>query len=493
MSKKYILALDQGTTSSRAILFDNNFDIIGIEQSETKQIFHRPGWVEQNAIEIYETQVYVARKLLAKLSINNNDIIGIGITNQRETTIVWDKNTGVPVYNAIVWQDKRTSECCENLRKSEFGNYVNDKTGLVVDAYFSASKIQWILDNVDNARQKAENGELLFGTVDTWLVWNLSGRKLHVTDYSNASRTMLFDIHNLVWDEKILEYFNIPKQILPKVLNSSEIYGKTAKQTFGDNQIDIAAILGDQQASMFGHNCFNVGDVKNTYGTGCFMLMNIGEKFAKSESGLVTTIAWGIENKITYALEGSVFVAGAVIQWLRDNLKIVETAQETEEIALSVKSSEGVYFVPAFAGLGAPYWDMNAKAAIHGITGATNYKHIVRAAVESMALQTKDVLEAMQKDANAKINVLNVDGGAAANNFLLQFQADILNIEVLKPKILESTALGVAFMVAISTKFKTLDEILKIRKIEKKFTPKMKEIERNFVYSQWLKAVDRVR
>lgn len=361
MSKKYILALDQGTTSSRAILFDNNFDIIGIEQSETKQIFHRPGWVEQNAIEIYETQVYVARKLLAKLSINNNDIIGIGITNQRETTIVWDKNTGVPVYNAIVWQDKRTSECCENLRKSEFGNYVNDKTGLVVDAYFSASKIQWILDNVDNARQKAENGELLFGTVDTWLVWNLSGRKLHVTDYSNASRTMLFDIHNLVWDEKILEYFNIPKQILPKVLNSSEIYGKTAKQTFGDNQIDIAAILGDQQASMFGHNCFNVGDVKNTYGTGCFMLMNIGEKFAKSESGLVTTIAWGIENKITYALEGSVFVAGAVIQWLRDNLKIVETAQETEEIALSVKSSEGVYFVPAFAGLGAPYWDMNAK------------------------------------------------------------------------------------------------------------------------------------
>ena len=493
MSKKYILALDQGTTSSRAILFDNNFDIIGIEQSETKQIFHRPGWVEQNAIEIYETQVYVARKLLAKLSINNNDIIGIGITNQRETTIVWDKNTGVPVYNAIVWQDKRTSECCENLRKSEFGNYVNDKTGLVVDAYFSASKIQWILDNVDNARQKAENGELLFGTVDTWLVWNLSGRKLHVTDYSNASRTMLFDIHNLVWDEKILEYFNIPKQILPKVLNSSEIYGKTAKQTFGDNQIDIAAILGDQQASMFGHNCFNVGDVKNTYGTGCFMLMNIGEKFAKSESGLVTTIAWGIENKITYALEGSVFVAGAVIQWLRDKLKIIETAQETEEIALSVKSSEGVYFVPAFAGLGAPYWDMNAKAAIHGITGATNYKHIVRAAVESMALQTKDVLEAMQKDANAKINVLNVDGGAAANNFLLQFQADILNIEVLKPKILESTALGVAFMVAISTKFKTLDEILKIRKIEKKFTPKMKESERNFVYSQWLEAVDRVR
>lgn len=493
MSKKYILALDQGTTSSRAILFDNNFDIIGIEQSETKQIFHRPGWVEQNAIEIYETQVYVARKLLAKLSINNNDIIGIGITNQRETTIVWDKNTGVPVYNAIVWQDKRTSECCENLRKSEFGNYVNDKTGLVVDAYFSASKIQWILDNVDNARQKAENGELLFGTVDTWLVWNLSGRKLHVTDYSNASRTMLFDIHNLVWDEKILEYFNIPKQILPKVLNSSEIYGKTAKQTFGDNQIDIAAILGDQQASMFGHNCFNVGDVKNTYGTGCFMLMNIGEKFAKSESGLVTTIAWGIENKITYALEGSVFVAGAVIQWLRDNLKIVETAQETEEIALSVKSSEGVYFVPAFAGLGAPYWDMNAKAAIHGITGATNYKHIVRAAVESMALQTKDVLEAMQKDANAKINVLNVDGGAAANNFLLQFQADILNIEVLKPKIIESTALGIAFMVAIATKFKSIEEIKKSRIVEKHFQPKMVNHDRNKIYKSWLKSVERIR
>lgn len=493
MSKKYILALDQGTTSSRAILFDNNFDIIGIEQSETKQIFHRPGWVEQNAIEIYETQVYVARKLLAKLSINNNDIIGIGITNQRETTIVWDKNTGVPVYNAIVWQDKRTSECCENLRKSEFGNYVNDKTGLVVDAYFSASKIQWILDNVDNARQKAENGELLFGTVDTWLVWNLSGRKLHVTDYSNASRTMLFDIHNLVWDEKILEYFNIPKQILPKVLNSSEIYGKTAKQTFGDNQIDIAAILGDQQASMFGHNCFNVGDVKNTYGTGCFMLMNIGEKFAKSESGLVTTIAWGIENKITYALEGSVFVAGAVIQWLRDNLKIVETAQETEEIALSVKSSEGVYFVPAFAGLGAPYWDMNAKAAISGISGGTNYKHIVRAAVEAMAFQTKDVLEAMKKDAKIEINLLNVDGGAASNNFLLQFQADILNLDVLKPKIIESTALGIAFMVAIATKFKSIEEIKKSRIVEKHFQPKMVNHDRNKIYKSWLKSVERIR
>ena len=379
------------------------------------------------------------------------------------------------------------------MRNSEFGNYINNKTGLIVDAYFSASKIKWILDNIPNARQKAEIGDLLFGTVDTWLVWNLSNKKLHITDYSNASRTMLFDIHNLVWDNKILEYFDIPVKILPKVLNSSQIYGKTASGIFGNANIDIAAIAGDQQAAMFGHNCFNLGDVKNTYGTGCFMLMNVGEKFVKSNSGLVTTIAWGIENKITYALEVSVFIAGAVIQWLRDKLKIIETAQETEEIALSLESSQGVYFVPAFAGLGAPYWDMNAKAAIHGITGGTTYKHIVRAAIESMALQTKDVIEAMKNDANAEINILNVDGGAAANNFLLQFQSDILNIEVLKPKILESTALGIAFMVAISTKFKTFDEILKIRKIEKSFTPKMKEKDREFIYSQWLKAVERVR
>ncbi|MCK9254923.1 MAG: glycerol kinase GlpK [Bacteroidales bacterium] len=493
MCKKYILALDQGTTSSRAILFDENFNIAGIEQSETKQIYPKQSFVEQDPIEIRETQFYVARKLLAKLSVNNDDILGIGITNQRETTIVWDKNTGIPVYNAIVWQDKRTAEFCENLRNSEFGNYINNKTGLIVDAYFSASKIKWILDNIPNARQKAENGDLLFGTVDTWLVWNLSNKKLHITDYSNASRTMLFDIHNLVWDNKILEYFDIPVKILPKVLNSSQIYGKTASGIFGNANIDIAAIAGDQQAAMFGHNCFNLGDVKNTYGTGCFMLMNVGEKFVKSNSGLVTTIAWGIENKITYALEGSVFIAGAVIQWLRDKLKIIETAQETEEIALSLESSQGVYFVPAFAGLGAPYWDMNAKAAIHGITGGTTYKHIVRAAIESMALQTKDVIEAMKNDANAEINILNVDGGAAANNFLLQFQSDILNIEVLKPKILESTALGIAFMVAISTKFKTFDEILKIRKIEKSFTPKMKEKDREFIYSQWLKAVERVR
>ena len=493
MLKKYILALDQGTTSSRAILFNQNFEIIGIEQSETRQIYPQQSYVEQNAIEIRETQLYVARKLIAKLAVNIDEIAGIGITNQRETTIIWDKNTGEPIYNAIVWQDKRSSQFCEQVRNSEFGNYINTKTGLVVDAYFSASKIKWILDNVENAREKAENSELLFGTVDTWLVWNLSQGKLHITDYSNASRTMLFDIHSLQWDEEILNFFNIPKQILPKVVNSSQIYGKTALGIFGNKQIDIAAIAGDQQAALFGHNCFNIGDVKNTYGTGCFMLMNTGEKIVESKTGLITTIAWGLNNKITYALEGSVFIAGAAIQWLRDNLKIIESANETEEIALSVENNGGVYFVPAFAGLGAPYWDMNAKAAISGISGGTNYKHIVRAAVEAMAFQTKDVLEAMKKDAKIEINLLNVDGGAASNNFLLQFQADILNLDVLKPKIIESTALGIAFMVAIATKFKTLDEILKIRKIEKKFTPKMKESERNFVYSQWLEAVDRVR
>ncbi len=493
MLKKYILALDQGTTSSRAILFNQNFEIIGIEQSETRQIYPQQSYVEQNAIEIRETQLYVARKLIAKLAVNIDEIAGIGITNQRETTIIWDKNTGEPIYNAIVWQDKRSSQFCEQVRNSEFGNYINTKTGLVVDAYFSASKIKWILDNVENAREKAENSELLFGTVDTWLVWNLSQGKLHITDYSNASRTMLFDIHSLQWDEEILNFFNIPKQILPKVVNSSQIYGKTALGIFGNKQIDIAAIAGDQQAALFGHNCFNIGDVKNTYGTGCFMLMNTGEKIVESKTGLITTIAWGLNNKITYALEGSVFIAGAAIQWLRDNLKIIESANETEEIALSVENNGGVYFVPAFAGLGAPYWDMNAKAAISGISGGTNYKHIVRAAVEAMAFQTKDVLEAMKKDAKIEINLLNVDGGAASNNFLLQFQADILNLDVLKPKIIESTALGIAFMVAIATKFKSIEEIKKSRIVEKHFQPKMVNHDRNKIYKSWLKSVERIR
>lgn len=493
MNKKYILALDQGTTSSRAIIFDKEFNIIGVEQTETSNIFPAPGKVEQDATEIRETQLFVARKLIARLGIKASDISGIGITNQRETTIVWEKASGKPIYNAIIWQDKRTAAFCEELRKSDFGTYINNATGLIVDSYFSATKIQWILNNVPGARKKAENGELLFGTVDSWLVWNLSGGKLHITDYSNASRTMLYDIHKLCWDKKILEFFNIPQQMLPEVKESSMVYGSTVPGIFGNEHIKICGIAGDQQAALFGQTCFEPGNVKNTYGTGCFMLMNTGQIPVKSNSGLVTTIAWGLNGEIKYALEGSVFIAGAAIQWLRDKLKIIENAEQTQEIALSVDDSDGVYFVPAFAGLGAPYWDMNARAAISGITGGTTYRHIVRAALEAMAFQTKDVLMAMETDSKIKITILNVDGGAAANSFLLQFQSDIIKLDVVRPQIIESTALGAAFLAALATGFVKLKDIPSIRKIDKMFSPNMPKQKCDSLYNGWIDAVARVR
>lgn len=491
MNKKYILALDQGTTSSRAILFDKDFNIVGVEQNETTQIFPQPSWVEQDATEIRETQLFVARKLIAKLGVDPTEIVGIGITNQRETTIVWDKITGKPVYNAIIWQDKRTADFCNEIKNTETGKYINERTGLVVDSYFSATKIHWILNNVEGAKEKAQKGELLFGTVDTWLVWNLTGGKLHITDYSNASRTMLYNIRDLCWDKKILEFFDIPEQMLPEVKESSKIYGKTDKAVFGVNGIPIAGIAGDQQAALFGQACLNPGSVKNTYGTGCFMLMNTGEMPVKSNSGLVTTIAWGIDGKICYALEGSVFIAGAAIQWLRDKMKIIENAAETETIANEVPDSGGVYFVPAFAGLGAPYWDMNARGVISGITGGITYKHIVRAALESMAYQTKDVLNAMETDSGIKIKNLNVDGGASSNNFMLQFQSDILGLEVSRPEIIESTALGAAFLAAIATGFCSISEISKKRKVQKSFLPLMESSQRDNLYNGWLKAIEK--
>ncbi len=489
MTKNYILALDQGTTSSRAILFDKNFNIVGIEQSETTQIFPFPGYVEQNATEILETQLFVARKLIAKSTVRPDEIAGIGITNQRETTVIWEKSTGKPIYNAIIWQDKRTADFCNSIKNSEFAEYINKSTGLIVDSYFSATKIHWILNNISGAREKAKNGELLFGTIDTWLVWNLTGGKLHITDYSNASRTMLYNIKELCWDKKLLDFFDIPETLLPEVKDSSSIYGQTSTGIFGKTHISIAGIAGDQQAALFGQTCFVPGSVKNTYGTGCFMLMNTGKKAVDSNSGLVTTIAWGLKGEISYALEGSVFIAGAAIQWLRDKMKIIETAAESESIAKEISDCDGVYFVPAFSGLGAPYWDMDARACIVGITGGTTYQHIVRAALEAMAYQTKDVLLAMEKDSGIKILNLNVDGGASANNFLLQFQSDILGLEVSRPEIIESTALGAAFLAAIATGFANSEEIRKKRQIHSSFLPEMTEPERLSKYAGWLNAV----
>ncbi|MDD2386424.1 MAG: glycerol kinase GlpK [Bacteroidales bacterium] len=489
MANKYILALDQGTTSSRAILFDKEFNVIGKEQSETSQLFPKPSWVEQDATEIRETQIFVARKLLSRLGIESSDILTTGITNQRETTVIWDKKTGKPVYNAIVWQDKRTSEFCQSIKQKEISNYIKEATGLIVDPYFSATKIKWILENVPGLKQKAINNEILFGTIDTWLIWNLSNGALHISDYSNASRTMLYNINDKCWDKKILDYFDIPENILPQVKNSAEKYGFISEGVLGKNKILLSGIAGDQQAALFGQTCFEQGSVKNTYGTGCFMLMNTGEKAVKSESGLITTIAWGLNGKIVYAIEGSVFIAGAAIQWLRDKLKIIETAQETEKIAYSVKDTAGVYVVPAFAGLGAPYWNMNARGTICGLTGGADYRHIVRASLEAMAFQTKDVLNAMEKDAEISIKNLNVDGGASANNFLLQFQADILNIDVTRPDFIESTALGAAFLAAIGANIYSMDELKSKRKIDKTFIPKMSDKERNFKYNGWIKAI----
>jgi len=490
MNNKFIIALDQGTTSSRCIIFDHNGHIVSSAQQEFTQIYPKPGWVEHNPQEIWDSQNNVMMEAIAKADIKSSQIAAIGITNQRETTIVWDKNTGEPVCNAIVWQCRRTADICEQLKKDGWENYIKTNTGLVVDAYFSGTKIKWIIDNVPGVKVKALNGELLFGTVDSWLVWKLTGGKVHVTDYTNASRTMLFNIRTKRWDEKLLDELSIPISIMPEVKNSSEIYGETILSGIDSNPIPISGIAGDQQAALFGHACFNKGDCKNTYGTGCFLLMNTGNEFIESKNGLLTTIAIGINGKIDYALEGSVFVAGAAIQWLRDELGLIDSAEETENIARAVESTNGVYIVPAFTGLGSPYWDMYARGMIVGLTRGSNRSHIVRATLESIAYQTRDLLEAMQEDSGTVISALKVDGGASQNNFLMQFQADIINRNIIRPEVAETTALGAAYLAGIAVGFwKDKSEIEKIREIDKEFVPRISDKERETLYEGWKNAI----
>jgi glycerol kinase len=469
--KKYILTLDQGTTSSRAILFNNNGKIASLAQKEFKQFYPRPGWVEHDPMEICSSQASVITEAVLKENLKADEIAAIGITNQRETTVVWDTETGVPVYNAIVWQDRRTSEQCDILKEKGVDEIIRKKTGLVLDAYFSATKIQWILKNVPGIKEKAAQGKLAFGTVDSWLIWNLTEGALHITDVTNASRTMLFNINTLEWDEELLEIFEIPKSILPDVKSSSEIYGETSGQLLG-TKVPIAGIAGDQQAALFGHICVKPGMVKNTYGTGCFMLMNIGDKPVLSKNNLITTIAWKIGNNVQYAFEGSIFIAGAVVQWLRDELKIISTAAEIESLASEVSDSGGVYMVPAFAGLGAPYWNQYARGTIFGITRGTNRSHFARAALESIAFQTMEVLKAMESDSGIEIKELRVDGGAAQNNLLLQFQADILKASVVRPEVTEVTAIGAAYLAGLSVGFwNSIDQIQGQWQINRRFEP----------------------
>jgi len=490
--KNYILAFDQGTTSSRAIVFDKDGMIVGTSQKEFTQIYPKAGWVEHDAMEIWGTQSGVAREVLEKTGVRPEEVAAIGITNQRETTVVWDKNTGKPIYNAIVWQCRRTAAICDELKAKGLEASIKEKTGLVVDAYFSGTKVKWILDNVEGAREKAENGELLFGNIDTWLIWNLTRGKVHVTDYSNASRTLLYNIKELKWDDEILSELGIPKSMLPEVKPSSCVYGHTDPQTFGGAEIPIAGDAGDQQAALFGQACFEPGMAKNTYGTGCFMLMNTGEKPIESKNGLLTTIAWGIGDKVEYALEGSIFIAGASIQWLRDELKLVYDSAQSEYYANLVEDTNGVYVVPAFTGLGAPYWDMYARGAILGLTRGSKREHIVRATLESIAYQTKDVLEAMQEDSGITLKALKVDGGAAANNFLMSFQSDILNVPVRRPQVLETTALGAAYLAGLAVGlWKDQDEIKDKWAVDREFEITMEEDLRNKKYNGWKKAVKR--
>lgn len=490
MERKYILSIDQGTTSTRAIIFDKHTNIIGIAQKEFEQIFPKPGWVEHNANDIWASVLTVAVEALTMANISSAEIAGIGITNQRETTVLWDKNTGMPIYNAIVWQSRQTSEICDDLKAKGYEELFYKKTGLIIDAYFSATKIKWILDNVKGAREKAENGSLLFGTIDSWLIWKLTEGRVHVTDYTNASRTMIYNIYDLCWDDELLTIMDIPKNILPEVHPSSQIYGYTTAANFFGREVPIAGIAGDQQAALFGQACFGPGMAKNTYGTGCFLLMNTGEKAIPSKNGLLTTIAWGLDNKINYALEGSIFVAGSAVQWLRDGLQIIQTAAETESLAGSVDSTAGVYFVPAFVGLGAPYWDDRARGSLFGLTRGTTRAHIVRATLESLAYQTKDVLDAMCKDAEMDLTALKVDGGAVANNFLMQFQSDMLGVDVERPVIGETTALGVAYLAGLATGFwKDMEDVKNHWVLDRKFLPQITAEEANTLYAGWKKSV----
>ncbi|MDD2196979.1 MAG: glycerol kinase GlpK [Bacteroidales bacterium] len=491
--EKFILALDQGTTSSRALLFDQNGNIRSVAQKEFSQIFPKPGWVEHNPMEIWSSQVAVAAEAMSKISINGSQLQGIGITNQRETTIVWDKRTGEPVYNAIVWQDRRTSGFCDELKEKGLAEKVRKKTGLVIDAYFSGTKIKWILDNIRGARTKAEKGELIFGTVDTWLVWKLTQGRRHVTDVSNASRTMLFNINTLKWDEELLALLNIPLAMMPEVASSSEIYDYT-NTTFFASKVPISGIAGDQQAAMFGQMCVNEGMVKNTYGTGCFILKNTGQKPFISSNNLITTIAWQIDGQVTYALEGSIFIAGAVVQWLRDGLGIINSSAEVETLAAQVPDNGDLYFVPSFTGMGAPHWDQYARGLMVGISRGTNRSHIARAALEGIAYQTMDVMNAMEADTNMKITELRVDGGASANNLLMQFQSDILGIPVIRPKVAETTALGAAYLAGLSTGFwANIDELKKQWQLNHRFLPQMSNKMADCLKAKWADAVVRAK
>lgn len=491
---EYMLAIDQGTTSSRAILFNNEGELVHTAQKEFQQYFPKPGWVEHNANEIWGSVLSVIAAVLTESGIQPTNIHGIGITNQRETTVVWNKKTGRPIYNAIVWQSRQTQEIVDALKNEDLEKWFQEKTGLRLDPYFSGTKVKWILDHVEGAKELAQQGDLLFGTIDSWLIWKLSGEKEHITDYSNASRTLLFNIHDLKWDDEICEKLNIPISMLPKVSSSSEVYTKTDPSVFYGAAVPIAGAAGDQQAALFGQCCFEKGTAKNTYGTGCFMLLNTGETAVTSANGLLTTIAWGIDGKVTYALEGSVFVAGSAIQWLRDGLRMVKNASDSESYAKKVNSTEGVYVVPAFVGLGTPYWDSDARGAIFGLTRGTSKEHFIRATLESLAYQTKDVLDTMEQDAEMKVEILRVDGGAVNNEFLMQFQSDLLELEVELAKLNESTALGAAYLAGLATGFwSDLEDIKKMRSSKKTYSPKMDKEKIKELYSGWQKAVAATR
>lgn len=488
--ENFILAIDQGTTSTRAILFNKKGEIVHVAQQEFTQIFPQPGWVEHNANEIWGSVLAVMATVLAEVNVKPEQIAGIGITNQRETAVVWDKETGNPIYNAIVWQSRQTAQICEELKAQGYDQLFREKTGLLIDAYFSGTKVKWIMDHVEGAREKAEQGKLLFGTIDTWLIWKLSGGRAHVTDYTNASRTLMYNIYELKWDDELLDILGVPKSMLPEVRPSSEIYANTIDYHFFGHQVPIAGVAGDQQAALFGQACYQEGMAKNTYGTGCFMLMNTGEKAVKSEHGLLTTIAWGLDGKVEYALEGSIFVAGSAIQWLRDGLRMFKEAKDSEAYAARVSSTDGVYMVPAFVGLGTPYWDSDVRGAVFGLTRGTSKEHFIRATLESLAYQTRDVLSAMEQDSGIALKTLRVDGGAVQNNFLMQFQSDILNVPVERPIVSETTALGAAYLAGLAVGYwESQEEIAKQWVIDKKFEPGMSDFEREKLYEGWKKAV----
>lgn len=490
MEKKYILAIDQGTTSSRAIIFDHGAKIVGVAQREFTQIFPHPGWVEHDANEILSSVMSTLTEVMTRYNIKAEEIAGIGITNQRETTVVWDKHTGLPIYNALVWQSRQTVDICDRLKNEGHDQLFRDKTGLLIDAYFSGTKIRWLLDHVKGAQQRAENGDLLFGTIDSWLIWNLTGGKTHVTDYTNASRTLIYNIYDKCWDEELLEILNIPKAMLPNVRPSSEVYGVTEKSLLGGIEIPISGVAGDQQAALFGQACFTEGMAKNTYGTGCFMLMNTGERAVKSNNGLLTTIAWGVDGKVEYALEGSIFVAGSAVQWLRDGLRMIPNAKDSEDYCTQIDSTDGVYVVPGFVGLGAPYWRSDVRGSIFGLTRGTEKEHFIRATVESMAYQTRDVLTAMQQDSGITLKTLKADGGATSNGFLMQFQADILNVPVDCPEVVETTALGAAYLAGLAVGFwankQTITDNWRSSTV---YQPSMSQDISEDLYAGWQRAV----